>query len=309
MSGHHADRRSARARARRIAELAKCATLVRQRRCGARHSRADAGRLRLTGAAFWCWAVALSATPVGAETPPQDCPWVPPSWESRLTYYNSFDSPDGSAEVNVAGLTEKAKPATGPGGIVGRCARSEGRQGLALSGAALSPHRPLAVSFWWALLEEAKLDSGFSLLHLSGSKGFVSHFARSGPWCGLERPAAVLQVYYLPGIANVNGIYDWDLLGHLNLQPGVWHHTALVFSAASLVELYTDGRKVWEVRLTGRNFAESDGLSELVLGGLHGGLRVALDEVMILDRPLTAAEIGDYCAVMGQLGEVWCLPR
>jgi hypothetical protein len=226
-----------------------------------------------------------------------------------LAYYNSFDSPDGSAEVNVTGLAEKARVATGPGGIVGWCARSEQQQGLALSGAALSPHRPLAASFWWALLDEPKLDSGFSLFHLSGGKGFVSHFARSGPWCGLERPAAVLQVYYLPGIANVNGIYDWDVLGHLDLRPGVWHHTALVFSAASLVELYTDGRKVWEVRLTGRSFAESDGLRELVLGGLHGGLRVALDEVMVLDRPLTAGEIGEYCTAMRQLGEVGCLPK
>jgi len=258
---------------------------------------------------FWGLALALSTTWVGAAASPEECLWVPPSWESRLAYYNSFDLPEGTAAVNVAGLTEKVKVATGPDGIGGRCARSEQQQGLVVSGDALSPHRPLAVSFWWALLDEAKLDSGFGLFHLGGGSGFVSHFARSGPWCGLTRPAAVLQVYYLPGIANVNGLYDFDLLGHLDLRPNVWHHTALVFSAASLVELYTDGRKVWEVRLTGRNFAESDGLRDLTLGGLHGGLRVALDEVMILDRPLTAAEIGEYCAAVGQLREVGWLQR
>ena len=146
-------------------------------------------------------------------------------------------------------------------------------------------------------------DSGFGLFHLTNGQGFISHFARSGPWCALDRPAGVLQVYYLPGIKNMNGIYDRDFMAHGELKSGVWHHTALVFTAGSLVTLYLDGARVFQIRTTGRSFHESDLLHELILGN-SGELPVALDEVVILNRPLLDEEIATYVKAIRQMNQV-----
>ena len=190
-----------------------------------------------------------------------------------------------------------------PDGIRGRCATPGESKSIGLSGAAVSPHRPLAVSFWWALQEDANKDSGFGLFHLTNGRGFVSHFARSGPWCALDRSAGVLQVYYLDGIKNVNGIYDRDFIAHSRLKAREWHHTALVFNAGSLVSLYLDGEKVYQIRLTGRSFNESDQLHEMILGN-RGEFPVALDEVIILNRPLLGEEISDYVMAVRQMNQI-----
>lgn len=228
---------------------------------------------------------------------------VPPFLEDRLIYYQSFDDAAGTPEVNEANAVQTGQVAAAPDGFRGACARAEKAQALQLRSEAFSPHRPLTVAFWWALGEDEQPDSVFELFHLTNGKGFVSHFSRGkGEWCALERPAAVLQVYYLPEIANVNGIYDPDLMAHLDLRAGVWHHTAVVFNGASLVEVYTDGRRAWETRLTGRPFAASDALHDLSIGGRYG-LPVALDEVLILRRALSADEIATYCTALRQMRE------
>jgi hypothetical protein len=228
---------------------------------------------------------------------------LPPDWEDRVIYYQSFEHKNGQPDINAADLELMETMNTRTGGIRGRCGVPEDARSVQLRGMALSPHQPLAVSFWWALQEDADKDSGFGLFHLTNGRGFVSHFARSGPWCALDRPAGVLQVYYLPDIKNVNGIYDRDLMAHVELKDGVWHHTAVVINAGSFVSLYTDGEKLFEIRITGRSFRESDQLNHVILGS-SGGLPVALDEIIILNRPLLDEEIASYVQAVRQMHSV-----
>ncbi len=228
---------------------------------------------------------------------------LPPSYEDRLIYYQSFDTPDGGPEVNETGSTPNALEPL-PDGIRGRCALGAKDTGLHLNSEAFSPHRPLTASFWWALQEDAAIDGVFGLFHLTGGQGMISHFSRGkGEWCALQRPAGVLQVYYFDGIANVNGIYEGDLLGKLELRAGVWHHTAVVVRGASLTEAYTDGAKVFETRNNGRNFLADDRLHDLRLGSFWGA-QAYLDEVVILRRALSADEIAEYVTAVRQMAAV-----
>jgi hypothetical protein len=244
----------------------------------------------------------VRTTPAFGSPTPYLC--LPPAFEDRLLYYNSLDSKDGRPEIDTASAQQPGQLATGPAGMRGGCAVAKQGQVLQLRSEAFSPDRPLTVAFWWALGEDGQPESTFGLFHLTNGKGFVSHFSRGkGEWCALERPAAVLQVYYLPGIANVNGIYDFDLAAHLELKAGVWHHTALVFRGASLVEVYTDGRRVWQTRVKGRPFSAEDGLHDLTIGSRHG-LAMALDEILILARALAADEIGEYERAVRQMRAV-----
>jgi len=267
----------------------------------------------MAGGSVWAVAAVLAVTGgcVGAGRPPlRTTPTfraplvyltIPPELEDRLLYYNGFEG-NGQGEVSKGVEVVRTVPVAA-GGLSGRCGLSGGGAALRLRGEGLSPHRPLTVSFWWALAEDARLETGFGLLHLGGPRGYISHFCRGrGTWCALERPAAVLQVYYIPGIKNVNGIYDRDLLGHLDLRRGVWHHTALVIRGASLVEVYTDGRRSWGVRVGGRCFRSDDRLSELVIG-TRGKPKMMLDEVLVLRRAASVEEIGGYHRAIRQLRE------
>jgi len=227
---------------------------------------------------------------------------LPPSFEDRLIYYQSFDTPDGAPEMNATGSTPNAlEPLAG--GIRGRCALGTKDTGLHLTSEAFSPHRPLTLSLWWALEQDAAIDGVFGIFSLNG-RGFISHFSRGkGEWCALQRPVGVVQVYNLPGIANVNGIYEGDLLGKLDLRAGVWHHSAAVIRAASLVEVYTDGVKVFESRNNGRGFLPEDTLHDLRLGS-YWGTPTYVDEVMILQRALLPDEIAGYADMTRQMAAV-----
>ena len=229
---------------------------------------------------------------------------LPPSLEDRLIYYQGFEREDGEPEINAAGIRQRGRLAVDANGIRGRCAAAGKPQVLQLHSAAFSPHRPLSVAFWWALRDEPTPETCFGLFHLSGGRGYVSHFSRGkGTWCALARPAAILQVWNFPGIRNVNGIYDRDLAAHVELRAGAWHHAAIVFRGASLVEVYTDGRRAWSARVRGRPFAESDGVCDLVVGSRRG-IRMALDEVMVFRRALAAEEIRTYVAAIRQMRAV-----
>ncbi|MGQ9731870.1 MAG: LamG-like jellyroll fold domain-containing protein [Candidatus Zipacnadales bacterium] len=227
---------------------------------------------------------------------------LPPSFEDRLLYYQSFDTVDAAPEVNRTGVTAPVLT-TGTNGFYGRGSAGQPGEALHLVSETFSPHQPLTVAFWWALTEDAKIDGSFGLFHLTNGSGFVSHFSRGrGEWCALQRPAAVLQIYYLPQIQNVNGIYDYDLLTTLDLRAFTWHHTALVINGASLVRVYTDGRLAWETRTQGRNFMAHDRLHDLTIGSSHG-TPLALDEVLILRRALTDREIAEYVRAIAQMHE------
>jgi len=268
---------------------------------------------RMAGGSVWAVAAMLAVAGgcVGARRPPLRttptfhaplaCLTIPPEFEDRLLYYNGFEG-NGHGEVSEGVGVVRTVPVAA-GGLSGRCGLSGAGAALRLRGEGLSPHRPLTVSFWWALADDARLETGFGLVHLGGRRGYISHFCRGrGTWCALERPAAVLQVYYIPGIKNVNGIYDRDLLGHLDLRRGVWHHTALVIRGASLVEVYTDGRRAWGVRVRGRRFRSEDRLNELVIG-TRGKPKMILDEVLVVRRAAAAKEVADYYRAIQQLRE------
>lgn len=228
---------------------------------------------------------------------------LPPFLEDRLAYYNSFESADGRPEVNSVDAQHGAKITRSEAGVLGR-GTATGKSGeIHLRSPAFSPHRPLSVLFWWALQEDARIDGGFRLFHLTNGRGFVSHFSRGkGDWCALERPAGVLQVYHFPGIRDVNGIYDHDLLKRLDLKAGVWHHTALTFSGGSVISLYTDGAPTFKIHLKGRSFTEADAIHELLIGS-RGGTPTCVDEVLILQRLLTADDIASYVQAVRQMRE------
>ncbi len=178
----------------------------------------------------------------------------------------------------------------------------DGRHPFALRGPALSPHRPLTLSFWWALPYDLAIDGGYSLFSLNG-KGMVAAFCRGkGEWCALQRPAGVFQVYYFNGIQNVNGIYDGDIRARLDLRKGVWHHTAVVFRRGCIAQMYTDGRMVFEVTTSGREFRPEDVLHDLSLGG-----PLMVDELAILNRAVDGDLISDYFQGMARLRE-YCGP-
>jgi len=228
---------------------------------------------------------------------------LPPGFEDRLLYYHGFERQDGKPEFCADGIEPSQPLPALEKGFRGRGALTGARKAFQLTGDSLSPHLPLTVSFWWALEKDHPVDGGFDLCHLGGGKGYVSHFARGkGEWCALQKPAAILQVYNLPGVKNVNGIYDRDWAARMDLRAWTWHHTALVFRGASLVEVYTDGVRAWEVRTRGRSLRADDGFKALAVGSGHG-TPVAIDEVIVLRRALTAGEIADYVAAMRKMRE------
>ena len=226
---------------------------------------------------------------------PADCLTIPPSLEGRLIYYRSF-SAEAPEVDGLAGQTV-ASPAIVPDGWAGPCGRTAKETPLVLRSEQCSPHEPLTIAFWWSLSQECGENEGYSLLHLAGGNRFVSLFGRGGPWCALTDTAAVLQVYNLPGIQDVNGIYDRKIREHLALQAGVWHHTALTFAGANVVRLYTDGQPTYRITLTGRNFTADDGLQELAVGSRYGAATL-VDELAVWRRTLSAPEIADWHAAM-----------
>jgi hypothetical protein len=226
-----------------------------------------------------------------------------PQWFARsLAYYQGFESAVDAPAVNDAGLvadvsarrgadaSQAAGPEIAESGFVGRgLTIHDWRAPFALSGAALSPHRPMTLSFWWALTADLPVDGGYTLFELTG-KGLVSLFCRGkGEWCALQSPAGVFQVYYFQGIQNVNGIYDFDLLSHLDLRAGAWHHSAVTFRLGRMAEVYTDGQRVFDVSISGRAFAPEDDLTHLAFPG-----PMVLDEVALLSQAVDGDLLADY---------------
>jgi hypothetical protein len=181
-------------------------------------------------------------------------------------------------------------------GLFGRGLQTESSPVLALRGAALSPHRPLTISFWWCLSRDLPLDGGFGQFGLTG-KGFLNAFVSGkGEWCALQKPAGVCQVYNFAGIQNVNGIYDFDLMKSLDLRANIWHHSAAVLRGANLFQFYTDGKLVSEISSSGRAWEVEDDLQNLQVGG-----GVVLDDIAILNRAVDGELLADYARGLRQL--------
>jgi hypothetical protein len=226
---------------------------------------------------------------------------VPPYFENRLIYYNGFSQPDGKPEIDKTGAQQVWPIKTAAGGFLGKGLVITGaNQALHLRGDVFSPERPVAFSWWWALSQDLTIDGGFDLFLLQG-RGIISQFSRGkGEWCALQKPAGVVQVYYFPDIGNVNGIYDFDYMAHLDLRKGVWHHGAMVITGGSLVEAYTDGNLVFSTRTRGRPFGPEDNLHDLVIGSGYG-YPMMVDEVMAFNRAITGDEIKAYITATRQM--------
>jgi len=270
-----------------------------------------------TGAAqTWSFAwlllfcLAPAARTLGEEEPPfVRC--VPPWFSDCVAYHNAFEGSLDQADVNTEQIPvvrdarrgevdAKLAPVVTPEhGLFGQgLFVQDWRAPFMVRSPALSPHRPLTLSFWWALPQDLKVDGGYMLFEYTGG-GYIGLFCRGkGEWCALQRPAGVFQIYYFPGIQNVNGIYDYDLLAHQDLRAGVWHHSAVVSRQARTAQVYTDGKLVFEVTTSGRDFTEQDALQSLAFGG-----PLYMDELLILNRAVEGDMIADYVQGIERLRE------
>ncbi|MBV9469991.1 MAG: LamG domain-containing protein [Abitibacteriaceae bacterium] len=240
--------------------------------------------------------------PTRAAVLAEDNPILVPPWlEDSLVYRNSFDNEKVAPNTNIENiqLVDGSTTEQSPLGLFGKGLALSGDKSFKLRSPVFSPHKPFTLSFWWALKEDAKIDTGFNLFGLTGN-GYIGHFVRGkGEWCALQRPTGVCQVYYFKGIPNQNLLYDGDLASSLNLKANVWHHTAAVFRAGSTIEIYTDGKKATETHAEGRLFRPEDNLQQFECGPFGSG--GYLDELTVFDRALSADVIGRYYSVISQM--------
>jgi hypothetical protein len=218
------------------------------------------------------------------------CLLIPPDLDGRVLFCQSYEFSAKFMQMCAPGLHVISIPPL---------ERETAGRVVKIDGNLFSANWPLTVSFWWKLTHPLNSSSGFSLMSLNG-KGYISLFVRSGPWCGLKKPSGVLQVYNFPGIRNYNGIYDDDILRHMDLSPGKWHHTAVVFTAASMVQAYTDGKLVCKIRTLGRDFTALDDLHSLIIGD-DGPCGMVVDSILLVDKPLNGGEVQEYETAIRQM--------
>jgi hypothetical protein len=227
-----------------------------------------------------------------AATPADPYLYIPPWMADHVVFYHTFAQGPDKPEINLlAAKVQVAKPPADeapadPAGLTGRCFAGS----LHLRDAAIPLSRPITVSLWWRLRQALRNDGGFGLIGLNTRAGYLSNFVRSGPWCGLKEPHAVIQCYSFPGISNVNGIYG----SALKTEPAVWHHAAMVVAGGSQVTVYWDGAVRGTFFVNGRAFGEKDLVQSIDLGQEGPARPMAIAEVLILDGALTADEIRAY---------------
>ncbi len=225
---------------------------------------------------------------------------IPASLQDSVIYYNSFEASNGKAEINkiaakeqlnISHLTER--------GIVGKGYLSAAgwKDGVIVISKDLSPYKARSISVWWALDKDFEAGRVSQVFALRGKgKGYISAFFRGGGedgWCALKKPAGIFQVYNFPGIKNINGIYNRDIVQLLSLKAKVWHNTIVTFSAGQDIVLYQDGNKVAEYVLQGRPLRENDGINKIDIG-FGGNYPMFLDEIAIYNRVLSPEEIEEY---------------
>lgn len=232
---------------------------------------------------------------------------LPEGWEKLVIYYNDFEGENGKAELNPLEIKENFNPSALAQGLLGKGYLCQGIPmfgggGFSLQSPTLSPYKALTISIWWALKEEHKVGQGFVIFSLSG-KGFISNFVRGGggdTWCGLSKPAGVFQVYYFPGIQNINGIYDLDIMRSLDLRGGIWHNTVATFSCGREITLYQDGKLVGKWVLT-RCLRDEDSIATL---SFASGEPILIDELLILRGVMEKEEVERYYKMVKGLREI-----
>lgn len=231
----------------------------------------------------------------------------PEYFKNSLIYYNNFDN----GKINPYGIKEKIKKEhILEKGFAGKSYLSfaKWKDGVILISDKLSPANSLTISVWWALKEKHKEGSSFQILGLRG-EGYISVFTRGGGkdrWCALKKPAGVLQVYNFPGIRNINGIYKRNIGAVLNLDGKKWNNTVITFTAGTNIKLYQNGNLFAEYNLSGRDFEKKDKINFLSFG-YEGMEEVYFDEILILNRVLSADEVKEYFNMIKGLKEMGML--
>ncbi len=228
--------------------------------------------------------------------------YLPPAWDGHVVFYHSFSQGIEQAEIPwPGGRVVNGQPGERVAGLTGDGFQTtDGKAALTLQQLQWPLARPITVSMWWRLDEPMKLDTGFHLLTL-GANGYISNFVRGkGTWCGLQEPTFVIQTYNFPGISNVNGIGYGD--GWVTEK--VWHHVALTVSEGSRVTVFWDGRPRSEFAVKGRLFGDKDVVQSIQWGSHWLGCAMVLDELVVLDRALSAEHVGDYVNAVQKLVEV-----
>ena len=187
----------------------------------------------------------------------------------------------------------------GPGYMAGSGTAAKKKGPFVLQSPALSVHKPLTVMFWWRLDEPMKDETGFGVLALRG-KGWISTYvAGKGPWCALKEPTYVFQCYNFPGMENCNDVWG----GRAWFEPNIWHHAAVTVSGAADICIYWDGQLHTRHAPKGRLFKEGE-INSVELGHGGNGLAMTLDEIVVLDRALSADEFLSYMTAVKALAQV-----
>jgi hypothetical protein len=218
--------------------------------------------------------------------------YLPPAWADRVVFYHSFEAGFDQPEINRLGAKLRPSGSTRPDGFAGRgCPLPLGPKqdaALEISSPGLSLHRPLTLMCWFRLDAPMTETTGFHLLSLRGDGPYVTHFvAGKGPWCALKEPTFVYQVVAFPGIL----LYHNSWGGRAMIEPGAWHHVALTVANASEVRVYRDGAIQETILPKGRPFRENE-VHTATIGSR--GHPMTVDELLVLDRALTADELAEY---------------
>jgi hypothetical protein len=229
---------------------------------------------------------------------------LPPFLAARAVYFHSFAT--RTPEIDRVGARPSGEPLLAKTGFAGRCMDLPGKRPFTLESGRLSPHRPLTLAFWWSLPDGMEPNGGTGFFAFRG-KGYVSDFVRGGPWCALRDSAHVFQVWSFPGADNVNGVFDRRFRQDTTLGRGEWHQTVFTASGGTEFTLYLNGRPVFNCRLKSRALREGDGVRRLTLGPAHGGARLLVDELVILDIALRPQEVSEFHGQVRSLKETGLL--
>ena len=195
-------------------------------------------------------------------------------------------------EINRIGATLRETSGELVSGFTGKgCRLPMGpakNMALEISSPAISVHRPITLMCWFRLDRPMTETTWCGLLCLRGDGPYITHFvAGKGPWCGLREPTFISQVVAFPGISLFHN--PWG--GRAWFDAGVWHHVAMTVANASEIRIYRDGTLRDTIIPKGRTFKDHE-VTTAVFGSQ--GHPMTIDEVLVLDRALTAEEIAHY---------------
>ena len=228
--------------------------------------------------------------------------YIPPDLAGSVVFYHSFSRGADQPEINLlkARITTAGNGRIAPA-LTGSGYRHTAKKGGALGLTALSRPltKPITVSLWFRLEEPMRPETCFHLISLRAN-GYISNFVRGkGQWCALQQPTFVVQLYRFPGISNVNGIRFGDAW----LPERKWHHAAVSVSEGSRVRVYWNARLRSEFCTRGRLFNAGDAIKGIDLGPHWLGHPMTIDEVLILNRPLSPADVQAYVTAVRKLAD------